>query len=58
MKYSLMDRRIERDMLPYCLRKVITVIAYYLLKGNSERNYVLRDIGRKYDRSAYHVALN
>ncbi len=59
MKYSLMDRRIERDVLPYCSREEITVMAYSPLeRGILARNYVLRDIGKKYGRSACQVALN
>lgn len=70
--YHLNDRRIENDVLPYCQNHGVTVMAYspfgyapQILFGNvgfpqvgtTERK-LLDEIGAKYDKSAYQVALN
>jgi len=59
VKYSILDRDIERDILPYCQKERITVIAYTPLeKGKVAKEKVLADIGRKYGKTATQVALN
>jgi|TARA_B100000315_G_scaffold242552_1_gene264859 aryl-alcohol dehydrogenase-like predicted oxidoreductase len=62
VKYSLLDREIEFDILPYCQREKITVIAYtpiatgeVLTRRISGR---LREIGNKYGKTPIQVALN
>ena len=59
VKYSILDRRVENDVLPYCSKEGITVIAYTPLeKGKVARESVLKDIGIKYRKTAVQVALN
>lgn len=62
VEYSLLNREIESDLLPYCAREKITVIAYSplargrLIAGSAGR--FLEGIGRKYGKTAAQVALN
>jgi len=62
VEYSLLARQVERDVLPYCLREGILVIAYSplargaLFKGRSLE--VLRSIGAAYGKTPAQVALN
>ncbi|MGQ4892798.1 MAG: aldo/keto reductase [Candidatus Njordarchaeia archaeon] len=59
VKYSLRDRAVEREILPYCIREGITLMAYTPLeKGSLARNPKLREVGSKYGKSAAQVALN
>lgn len=59
VKYNLVDRGIEKDLLPYAQREKITIIAYTPLeKGELARNRILIDVGRKYGKTAAQVALN
>ena len=59
VKYSLRDRGIERDLLPYAQKERITVIAYTPLeKGALARDRNLAKIGEKYGKTAAQVALN
>ncbi len=70
--FHLNDRRIENNVLPYCQKHGITVMAYspfgyaphvlfgqagFPQVGTAERN-VLDDIGAKYDKTAHQVAIN
>ena len=56
--YSLGDRRIERDLLPWCARRNMPVMAYSPLGGNSlVRDPILAQIGAAHDCSAAAVAL-
>jgi diketogulonate reductase-like aldo/keto reductase len=69
--YHLNDRRIENDVLPYCQKQGIAIMAYspfgYAPKffgnpgfpqpGTKERN-ALDDLGEKYGGTAYQIALN
>ena len=58
-KYSILDRRAERSVLPYCMRERITFIAYTPLeKGKVAQEKLLLDVGRKYGKTAVQVALN
>lgn len=59
VEYSLLERSIERDLLPYCIKNRITVMAYTpLAKGRLARNEFLQEIGRKYGKTSAQVALN
>lgn len=62
VEYSLLERSIERDLLPYCQQEKITIIAYtpiargYILQGEIGRR--LREIGGRYGKTPMQVALN
>ncbi len=59
VEYSLLERSIERDVLPYCAEQQTTVMAYTpLAKGRLARNRFLQKIGKKYRKTAAQVALN
>lgn len=59
VEYSLLDRSIERDVLPHCLERRITVMAYTPLgMGKLSRNEFLQELGKKYKKTAAQVALN
>lgn len=59
VEYSLVNRNIEGDILPYCMQQQITIMAYTpLAKGGLARNEFLREIGKKYRKTAAQVALN
>jgi diketogulonate reductase-like aldo/keto reductase len=64
VRYSLVDRTIEADMLPYCQRNGVTVIAYSpLARGAANLHGGLRDsalttVARREGRSEIQVALN
>ncbi|QXJ30725.1 aldo/keto reductase [Saccharolobus shibatae] len=49
----------EKDVIPFCERNNIKVIAYSpLARGNIKNNKILDEIGRKYNRTSVQVALN
>ncbi len=60
MSYSLLDRSIERDILPYCEREGIAILAYYPLAhgrlASGERR--LEDFARRLSKTPSQVALN
>lgn len=62
VEYSLVERGIEADLLPYCQRENITVIAYTplghgrILHGNKGED--LRGVANKLGRTPIQVALN
>lgn len=64
VEYSLVDRRIEQDILPYCQKEGLTVIAYSPLgqgripRGRGGPFKVLDEIAERYDRSREQIALN
>ncbi|MCS7215201.1 MAG: aldo/keto reductase [Thermodesulfovibrio sp.] len=59
VEYNLTYRKIERDILPYCIKNNITVMAYCPLgRGVLPKNQFLREIGLKYNKTAAQVALN
>jgi len=62
VEYSLLNREIEFDVLPYCQREKITVMAYTpIAKGEvltSRVSVRLREIGNKYGKTPIQVALN
>jgi len=60
MSYSLLHREIEKDIIPYCKREGIAVLAYFplghgKLAGEREK---LRAFCEKYSKSPAQVALN
>ncbi len=59
VEYSLLERKIEKDVLPYCLKQGITLMAYTPLgMGKLARNEFLQEVGKKYNKTAAQVALN
>ncbi len=59
VKYSVLDRSVERDMLPYAIREGITIQAYTPLeRGAVLRSTRLREIAVKYGKTPVQVALN
>ncbi len=64
VEYSLLDRSIEPDLLPYCQKEQVTIIAYSpLARGNipklrGGRSTILDEIAAKYGRTPVQVALN
>lgn len=59
MEYSLANRSIERDILPYCERNGIAVLAYYpLAHGKLASNRELGQIAAKYGKTPAQLALN
>ena len=59
VRYSLRDRSPEKEILPYCIKEKITLMAYTPLeKGSLALDQRLRDIGEKYGKTAAQVALN
>jgi len=57
--YSLLVRGKEKEVLPYCQKHKITVLAYRpLARGRLAQNEFLRNIGKKYHKTAAQVALN
>ncbi len=62
-EYNLLERSIENDLLPYCEKNNITVIAYTPLNsGNilhkAEYSRILLKIFKKYGKSASQIILN
>jgi diketogulonate reductase-like aldo/keto reductase len=65
VEYSLLDRSIEADLLPYAEKEHITIIAYSPIArgqipqgGRGERWQVLDQIASKYGKTRTQVALN
>jgi diketogulonate reductase-like aldo/keto reductase len=65
VEYSLVERSIEGDLLPFCTEEHITIIAYSpIARGNipsggrGEQWRTLEDIARKYAKTRAQVALN
>lgn len=57
--YSLLDRSVERDVLAYCTRQQMTLMAYTpLANGRLSESEFLREIGKRYEKTAAQVALN
>lgn len=60
--YSLLERGIEIDLLPYCQTEKITVIAYApIARGKIFRGRISRrlvEVGKKYGKTPVQVALN
>jgi diketogulonate reductase-like aldo/keto reductase len=59
MPYHLADRRIEKEILPYCRKENIALLAYFPLgHGRLTSSGVLAKIGQKYGKTPAQVALN
>lgn len=62
VEYNLFDRTIEEDILPYCEKENITVIAYSPLDNGNFMNYgmlwMLEKIAKEYDKTASQIILN
>ena len=59
MPYHLADRRVEKEILPYCRKEDIALLAYYPLgHGRLTSNPGLANMGEKYGKTAPQVALN
>lgn len=56
--YHLRDRKIERDLLPYCEKHNIAVVGYTPLARGGFHRGVVAEIARKYGRTPRQVALN
>jgi diketogulonate reductase-like aldo/keto reductase len=55
----LYERSIEKDILPYCEKNKITIMAYTpLAKGKLAKDKFLEEIGKKYGKTSAQVALN
>lgn len=59
VKYNLKCRYDEKDLLPYCQREGITLIAYTPLEeGSLPNNRLLQEVGQEYRKTAAQIALN
>ena len=59
VKYSVLDKRIERDILPYCIEKGITVQAYTPIeRGRVTKVQLIREIARRNGKTEVQVSLN
>jgi diketogulonate reductase-like aldo/keto reductase len=59
MPYHLADRRMEKEILPYCKREGIALMAYFPLgHGKLTSGGVLASVGKKHGKTASQVALN
>jgi len=59
VKYSVLDKKIERDLLPYAIRNSITIQAYTPLEhGRVALEPTLIRIANKYGKTPIQVALN
>ncbi len=59
MPYHLADRRMEREILPFCRKENVALLAYYPLgHGKLITNPKLRETGARHGKTASQVALN
>lgn len=59
VKFSVLDRSVERGLLSFCQREKIIVMAYSPLeKGEVVNNEILRTVARKYNKTPAQIALN
>lgn len=59
VKYSVLDRRVERDLLPFMIKEGITLMAYSPLeRGQVGHVKLLQRIGKRYAKTPAQVALN
>jgi len=57
--YSVLERSIERDLLPYCIRNNITIQAYTPLERGRVRHLrIIKELSRKYNKTPIQIALN
>jgi diketogulonate reductase-like aldo/keto reductase len=61
VEYNLSERSIESDLMPYCVKERITIIAYSpLARGNSLRGgpKILDELASKYKKTRSQIILN
>ena len=59
LPYSLLDRDVEKETLPYCVENNVTVMAYWpLSRGKLVTDEFLSKTGEKYGKTAAQVAIN
>ncbi len=59
VRYSVYDRRVEKNLLPYCIKNRITIQAYTPIeRGEIVGDRILKEIGGKYGKTEVQVALN
>jgi diketogulonate reductase-like aldo/keto reductase len=59
VKYNLSERGAEKDIIPYCERNKIAVMAYTPIeKGKTSRMKEIKEISKKIDKTPIQVALN
>jgi diketogulonate reductase-like aldo/keto reductase len=59
MPYHLADRRMEKEILPYCRKEGMALLAYYPLgHGKLASSEALAKVGQKYGKTSSQVALN
>ena len=57
--YSVLERSIEKDLLPYCIRNNITIQAYTPLeRGRIRHLRIIKELSRKYNKTPIQIALN
>lgn len=62
-EYNLLERSVERDLLPFCKKNKITVIAYTPLNSGNilkieKYSKIFLKLGKKYKKSASQIILN
>ncbi|GGP19354.1 aldo/keto reductase [Thermocladium modestius] len=64
VRYNLLDRDVEKDLIPYAEREGITIIAYSplgtgsILRPGSREHKLLEEVGSKYNKTPAQVLLN
>jgi diketogulonate reductase-like aldo/keto reductase len=59
MPYHLADRRMQKEILPYCRKEGMALLAYFPLgHGKLASAELLTRVGQKYGKTASQVALN
>ncbi len=59
VKYSMLDKEVEADLLKYCIESRVTIQACTPIeKGRVNDVKVIRELARKYGRTPVQVALN
>jgi len=59
IEYNVNNKSAEKDVIPFCEKNNIKVIAYSpLARGSVKDNEILEEIGKKYGKTAVQVALN
>ena len=62
VEYNLLNREIEKELMEFCRKNKITIMAYSpLAQGNLLKDFrfkKLEEIGKKYGKSGVQIALN
>lgn len=59
VKYSVMDRSVEKSLLPFCIKNKVTLMAYTPLeRGEVSRIKLLNELALKYGKTPIQIALN